>query len=908
MSLPSPTEIAVRAYTEKPDFKPVSGKSQTSFLDEPSDWALIFDTETTTCPAQSLRVGSYQVRKESELRQEGLFYDPDTLNNADYDRLQTYAKTHSLELLTVDKFRRLFLNVGYKRGASIVGFNLPFDISRIAISHGAARGHMRGGFTFKLSPYLDQPAVRIKHLSARAALIDFAAPAKQQTPRGMRNRGMKVRPHRGYFTDLKTLAAALTSRSFSLEGLCVFLNVETRKQATETHGGPLTPDYLSYARGDVQATWECYEELRRRYREHGLQKPMHRVLSEASIGKAYLEQMGIQPLLACQPDIPRYLFGIIMSSYYGGRAEIRQRRISTQVLYCDFKSMYPTVNALMGLWEFVISDGMSWHDSTAETQAFLNDVAISDLQNKATWRKLRTLVQICPDSDVLPVRAKYNGKVNTIGLNHLRCDQPLWYTLADCIASKLLSGKTPTIQRALSFQPKVMQVNLKPIDLFGDSAFRVDPCKDDVFNRLVDLRDQAKADGNPVQQAIKIVANATSYGIFVEVQRDDAPKPEALMIYGLSDKGCRVESTALEQPGKFYHPLLASLITGAARLMLACAEKQTIDEGLGWVFCDTDSLAISRLEGIEEDEFYVRSRAVIDWFEPLNPYRKAGSILQIEDVNYDTATDELKPLYAFAISAKRYALFNLSEDGSPILRKASAHGLGHLMPPYGEDDPANDISQPITPLHEIGVKRWQYDLWFKIISAEQRGEVDRVCLDYHPALQKPALSRHGSTSPALLRWMKHYNNERPYTQQVKPFGFLVSMTARSGLWAEPHCGTLVDALRRGAPCKPYSPKPISPFERDGEKAAQHAFDRISGEPVAADQLKSYAECLGQYHLSSEDKFENAEFTNRGLTLQRHVIAQSVVLIGKEANQVAEDGRENPTTKSNQEFTNSIEAN
>jgi hypothetical protein len=226
------------------------------------------------------------------------------------------------------------------------------------------------------------------------------------------------------------------------------------------------------------------------------------------------------------------------------------------------------------------------------------------------------------------------------------------------------------------------------------------------------------------------------------------------------------------------------------------------------------------------------------------------------------------------------------------------------MPPYCDDNPAKNIPPPITPLHEIGVKRWQYDLWYKIISAEQRGEVNRVCLDYHPALQKPALSRYGSTSPALLRWMKHYNGERSYSQQVKPFGFLVSMTARSGLWAEPHCGTLVDSAKRGAPRKPHHPKPISPFERDGKKAAQEAFDRVSGEPVAASQLKSYAECLGQYHLSSEDKFENAEFTNRGLTLRRHVIVQNIELIGKEANQVGKDGRENPVIPSSTSYAES----
>ena len=908
MTLPSPIEIAVRAYTEKPNAKPVSGKQHGDFLDSPSAWVLIFDTETTICPAQSLRVGSYQTRKGDALREEGLFFDPDTIGKADHLILQDYAAKHKLELITVDKFRRLFLNLAYKRNASVVGFNLPFDISRIAINNGAARGHMRGGYSFKLSPYSDQPAVRIKHLSARAALIDFAAPGKQQTPRGMRNRGMQVRHHRGYFIDVKTLAASLSSRSFSLESLCEYLKVETRKQSTEEHGGPLTADYLDYARGDVQATWECYQALKAQYNGHGLEKPMHRVLSEASMGKAYLEQMGIKPLLACQPDMPREIFDKIMATYFGGRAEIKERHVSRQVLYGDFKSMYPTVNALMGLWEFVIADGMSWHDTTTETQAFLDHLTITDLQKKDTWRQLRTLVEIYPGGDTLPVRAKYNEKTHTIGLNRLTSEKPHWYTLADCAASKILTGKAPRIKQALTFRQGPMQSDLKPIDLFGDSAFRVDPRVEDVFNRLIDLRDQAKTDGNPIQQAIKIVANATSYGIFVEVQRDDAPKPEPLMVYGAEGDGYETSSIALEQPGKFFHPLLATLITGAARLMLACAERGALDQGLGWVLCDTDSLAISKPDDMKQDEFQTRTQSVIDWFVPLNPYRKSGSILQIEDVNYEIGTQTLKPLYALAISAKRYALFNLDDKGLPVIRKASAHGLGHLMPPYGEDDPAKGVPDPIVPLHTIGVKRWQYDLWFQIIMAELRGEPDRVCLDYHPALKKPALSRYGATSPVLLGWMKHHNRELPYAWQVKPFGFLVSMTAKAGLWAAPNCGAIADPSKRGAPRKPHIPKPISPFERESDEAARQAFDRVTGEPVRAVELKSYAECLGQYHLSSEDKFENGEFTDRGLTRRRHVIASGVRLIGKEANKVGEAGNSDPVAIANMEYSKSKKEN
>ena len=49
----------------------------------------------------------------------------------------------------------------YDLRASIVGLNLPFDISRLAIKHGSARGKaMRGGYTFKLSRLWWRPASR----------------------------------------------------------------------------------------------------------------------------------------------------------------------------------------------------------------------------------------------------------------------------------------------------------------------------------------------------------------------------------------------------------------------------------------------------------------------------------------------------------------------------------------------------------------------------------------------------------------------------------------------------------------------------------------------------------------------------------------------------------------------------
>ena len=248
----------------------------------------MFDCETTTDATQRLRIGFFQIRRKETLHQEGVFYDPAALTADEKALLGAYAQSQGLTLITVDAFRsKISLKYGYTRCGTVVGFDLPFDLSRIAVDHGPARRSMRGGFSFQLSFNADDPRVRVKHLSPRAALIDFATPGDQATARGMRNRGHKIPAYRGHFVDVKTAAAALLSRRFSLDSLAAHLETPTQKQKTDEHGS-LTPAYLDYARTDVQVTWECYSELNRQYAEHGLARSIDRLMSEASIRDAYI--------------------------------------------------------------------------------------------------------------------------------------------------------------------------------------------------------------------------------------------------------------------------------------------------------------------------------------------------------------------------------------------------------------------------------------------------------------------------------------------------------------------------------------------------------------------------------------------------------------------------------------------
>jgi hypothetical protein len=891
--------IAVRAYVPLPQ-SPKPGRKPRRNRDNASEWSLVFDTETATDAAQALRFGTYQVWKGAVLRQAGIFSEP-SLSDEEKSTLAEYAATHGLKLMPTREFvESIFYGIAYEYRATIIGFNLPFDISRLAVNHGSARGKaMRGGFSFQLSEDRYKLRVQVKHLSARAALIQFTKPRRRFDTKGMRRRGLPQPVRRGTFIDVKTIAAALTSRSFSLGKLADFLETEHRKLATDDHGAPITPEYIGYAANDVQVTWECYQKLAAKFEEHKLTETrLSQILSEAGIGKGYLKQMGIQPWRALQADFPDWLIGIIISSYYGGRSEVHLRRVITQVLYCDFLSMYPTVCTLMGLFRFVIGKGVTWRDSTGETRRLLESVSLADLRDPETWRSLATLVKVIPDEDIFPLRAKYDGPQATIGLNHLTADFPLWFTLADCIAAKLLTGKAPRIIEALTFEPGEMQSGLNSIAIAGNPAFRIDPSRDDFYRRLIDLRSETKArlasaSGAEAarlkseEQALKIIANATSYGIFVEVNVSDLDEREQRQCFGPKGEPFAILTDKSEEPGRYFHPLLASLITGAARLMLAITETLAIQAGIDWAFCDTDSMALAKPEGMGREAFLEAAQSICDWFSPLNPYERKSRLLKVEDANLALdrrgSASHLADLFCLAISAKRYALFNLDAASGPIIRKASAHGLGHLLPPYSEAAAPSTIPAPRVPVADIGVARWQHDHWHQIILPHLEGHPDQVDLSYHPALTEPAASRYAATTPELLSWFRKWNEDRPYRGRVKPFNFLLAFQARPFHRSEAECPALQPGVsRRGRPRRSCLPKPIAPFDSDLKRASAACFDRETGKPVPPSQLKTYRQALAQYHLSPEPKFLGAEHLHAGPTRRRHVRATLIEHIGKEA--------------------------
>jgi len=300
---------------------------------------LVFDTETRIDHTQALMFGSYRFIDQGACVEEGLIVGDD-LSDQERAILADYASTRRADVARGESTRlrirsrrefldRVFFPLGYKGRALVVGFNLPFDLARLANEVAAARDRHAGGFSLVLWTYGPEDAQRtnryrpnlsIKHLTNKSALISFVAPRQvdqiDRIPSGSRNGAPD--PHytfRGHFLDLRTLAFALTDRGYSLESACQAFGVEHGKTRALEHG-VITPEYIDYNRRDVLATAELAAKLLAEYDAHPIALQATKAFSAASMGKGYLRAMGIAPILERQPDFPAARLGHAQTAFF----------------------------------------------------------------------------------------------------------------------------------------------------------------------------------------------------------------------------------------------------------------------------------------------------------------------------------------------------------------------------------------------------------------------------------------------------------------------------------------------------------------------------------------------------------------------------------------------------------------
>ena len=762
---------------------------------------IIIDCEPDPDRMESLSFGYWRVLDRGRLVDEGYFYAEDLRDEAINCLQQVSGQVAEKEISNprvldrAEFLRTVFYPVAYKRKGRVVGHDLPYIFSRIAKRWTIARKPpYKDGFSFVLLQFTDDhcelrddaryPRIGVKFIDSRISFIGFTSAWKKRADVRVGNHDSKPRAYRGRFVDTRTLTCALTGELYSLADACRSFGIGAEEFRSEAKNLTV-PEEAEQLRKRIRITQQLYERLHSEYKLHDLSLPIENCLSVASIGKAHFRDMGISiPRLEVPSNLGfavEQILGWVMTSFYGGRTEVHLRKILAPVIYCDFKSMYPTINVLMGLWKYLTADKIVVEDATAKTRTFVENVTSELSFTPDIWQNLTILVEVQPDQDIFPIRTKFSQAKNagfTIGLNSVSSPMPMWFTLADVIVSVLKTGKVPKILRAIQFRPVGTQSDMQPVSLRG--SIPIDPSKDDYFKKIVEARRSAETSDDisseesaRLSSFLKTLDNVVCYGIFIQLLREVGAKTD-VDVYGLETFSCTVDNP--EEPGEFFFPILATLITGAARLMLALVEIEVERMGGTYAFMDTDSIAIVASEeggiipcqGGKEttDEGHEAIRA-LTWdqvesirskFEPLNRFNKQlvpGSILDLEDENFAQVGGggkERKQLWCYALASKKYALFNM-DNGDIILRKFSKHGLGNYIAPID-----HSTQEP--------VPNWIDVAWKQIL----RPFFPSVIRDEPDWFDQIVMTKFRVSTPKMMEWFTKFNyGKSDYQEMMKPF-------------------------------------------------------------------------------------------------------------------------------------------
>ena len=728
--------ISLRCYTG--NYKPTSNSSHNDNAN--NGMVLTLSTETTQDQHQTLTFGSCAVWINGALYKICLFHD-ESLDQKKVDVIRQAGETLQKEkdcIVTVsskDEFvTKVFYPYVYEARAKCVGFDLPYGLSRLAASWGIAR-KIQDAFSIKLVDAIPRlPAIKIKSINSNAAFIQFATPLRTKSEK------KKIPTHkvyRGYFLDLKTLGYAMSNESFDgmndvARTFDVDANLKNKKGITE--------DAIKNNVEKTLAVHNIYCKIISVLQDTFLVKPnnANKLYSPASIGKLYLEKLNIKSLLENNPEFSKEILGNLMSAYYGGRVETRIRKTPVPVTYLDCTSTYPTLFSLMDMYSFLTAEKIETSDVTRQTQKFLDEVTLQDISDKETWKSLATICKVVPDGNmIVPVRSGYGSKkTQNIGVNYLKSTDgtSLWYTVSDLVASKLLTGHTPTIEKAITFEPIGIQQNLpnEKIDIFKGVA--VNPRKGNFIKQLIEKRLEMKRPSSEnseidttIQNTIKIIANTASYGIHIQVNSEKSERQnESTTVYGI-DEPFSVDQNTIsrkEIPAKHFNPILGVFLPAAARLVLAAAENIVTSHRDGYVaYMDTDSIMVSPKHATEIQEF----------FQKLNPYDNKD--VQIFKIEKSDDGKLLEDVLFYGISSKRYVLFESDAENKFEIHKFTSHGFGHLL--------------------DVDEKQWWHDILAMHYSPERKQEI----LGKYDS--KYAVSKMSITTPNVL---KRFSNLKPFNR------------------------------------------------------------------------------------------------------------------------------------------------
>lgn len=709
-----------------------------------SDLCLVSDLESSMNSTQTTTVGFYGLFnwKKKIMLEFGCFKNDENLSPDEIEKIKQFTEKARIPLLSMDEFieKKFYYYVLFKH-ARHIGFNFLFDLPRMAIDASICKGkRFHHGFSLKFTRDKTLPRVKIKATGRKYEMIEF----------GSSYRNSHNHLYTGRWVDLHTLALALSGeKSITLKEAGIRFKAKDIKENAETHGIINTP-YLKYAARDVLCTYSLFIALMDELERYNIEKNPEKIFTEASLGKAIIKKTGVKNFNEQNPEFPFEKLDCMMHTYYGGLAMVKTRKKPVKGVLLDFTSMYSTMNTLTGMDKYLIAEKIDCVEATEEVQEFLNKTTPEDFSNKESYKNLCGFAILSPDGDLLPYRGNFNPKTKekNIAICALEYNGDWYAAIADLVAAKIRSGKTPKIKQAFKFFPIGVQKNIKPITILGKTY---DIRTENIFQKLVEekeLLDKKSKDKSLTEEervrfasekkVIKLILNSVGYGVYVELN----PEPILSHLETFGDELFETEGY-YERPGEAFNPIMGCTITSTARLFLAIIEWIVNNMGEKIAFCDTDSVFVP-----------VKCREPIQsFFNKINPYKNVKNLIKQEYEEFDY-------LWCYGISTKRYVLYRIIGDDFKII-KYSSHGIGQILNPFGKLEPD-----------------WHERIWKDILRLHyKKCTWDDLRQEYagFPATVKLAISNFENWRRVKRINLDPLSKElKPYSKQIKPGGFLIA--------------------------------------------------------------------------------------------------------------------------------------
>jgi hypothetical protein len=897
--------------------------------------ALIFHCATTADKRQDLLFGAYicaDLKDDQFVANEiGLFHRGGQAKELRV--LQRFVKDSAFEFGTLEEFRRKVFLKHLKGKALIVAYDAPFEISRIAVKWNKSMNRRRA-FSFYFRLFLDkktgkmrpsgfEPGILIESLDAAKAVYRLI---KYKFHADDAERDEEQQSSDVHILDLKTLTSVLTGENYTFPSACeIFGAPASRARKT---GPRVSKPSIERLLRDVTGELELLNRLKRELEQHPVDLVPERCYSSATLAKRYyFPGMGIKPPQE-KFRLPDEINGIAMQALVAGRAECAIRRTPVPVTYVDFHGQFPAVSNLLNCREILCAESLEFADFTAGAREMVKRITLDDCLSSEFWKQLRWFALVEPREDVVPIRAKFGKRDDsdpTLGWDFLTSRQPIWLTGPDVVAAKLMTGKPLKILNAIKVIPHGVQAGLEPVKLYNQ--LEVDPLRDDLAVKLVELRASLKNKNPELAGGLKVAANSAAFGLLCQMNVKDLDSPSPLHVFSGQASYFTPIEKVWEQPAEFYCPVMASLVTGGSHLLCAMLECAVRDLGGQIAAMDTDSaMIVSTKDGglvpcaggphrlrdytVPSGNAAIRalSRAEVDRirerFEALNPWRDAlkAPFLKLEKENF-TSDGKRHQLYAYCVSAKLYCLFNLDENAL-LVRKPSGHGLGFLQAPYSIADWQRRSGQKWNE----ALPPWIFEGWHLILSRE-------LGLPTVPPrwLKQPAVMAVPITTPQDLERLGCFKDElRPFTVVTVPFPKKEVGHLWTGYFIMPYSEKLDNLHGR-------------PMVNVVSGATFYIHDKNSStlpKPLGWLSLKTMEDEINHLLSRAEAKFctpNGSTCTSKtiGLLVRRHIVAGEFHYIGKEAStrwasgpdlsMMAEAGSLDPTHETFREYERVVDA-